>query len=372
MHPRKSDFPALEAPVPPLADALLEVQELPEIKTVFLGGIFFLLFFTTLHVASEIVIPLVLAFVLKLVLQPVQRLVDRLHLPRLITSLLIVVMLISSVAGLTFSLMGPATVWAEKLPHSFPMLQERLGFISDPIETAHKFMADAENMTQGGGPKIMSVAVEGTRFSDRVFTGTRAFASAVMTTVLVLFFLLASGDTFLRRLVEILPRFKDKRQAVGISQRIEQDISRYLLTITLMNACVGITTGAVMFLCGRHDVILWGTLAFLLNYVPILGPLIGVGVFLLVGMLTAHDVGLVILPALLYLGIHIVESIMITPRLVARRLTLNPVLVILSLVFWYWIWGFSGAILAMPMLAIAKIVCDHVERLKAFGRFLEA
>jgi predicted PurR-regulated permease PerM len=104
--------------------------------------------------------------------------------------------------------------------------------------------------------------------------------------VLVLFFLLVSGDTFLRRLVEILPRFKNKRQAVDISQQIERDVSAYLSTITIMNLAVGVAIGVAMTLCGLGDPLLWGTLAFLLNYIPILGPSMGVIVFLLVGLLS--------------------------------------------------------------------------------------
>jgi predicted PurR-regulated permease PerM len=189
--------------------------------------------------------------------------------------------------------------------------------------------------------------------------------------VLVLFFLLVSGDTFLRRLVEILPRFKNKRQAVDISQQIESDVSAYLFTITIMNLAVGVATGTVMALCGVGDPVLWGTVAFLLNYIPILGPMIGVVVFVLAGLLSITALWGAFLPAGLYLLIHLVEGETVTPMLLARRFTINPVLVILSLVFWYWMWGVPGAILSTPMLAITKIICDRIRPLMAFGHFIE-
>ena len=113
----------------------------------------------------------------------------------------------------------------------------------------------------------MPVAVQGSGLSDRLLSGTRSFASGLLETMLVLFFLLVSGDTFLRRLVEILPRFKDKRQAVDISKQIESDVAAYLFTITIMNLTVGVATGAVMALCGVGDPVLWGMVAFLLNYI---------------------------------------------------------------------------------------------------------
>lgn len=187
----------------------------------------------------------------------------------------------------------------------------------------------------------------------------------------MLFFLLIAGDTFLRRLVEVLPGFKNKRKAVEISQQVESDISAFLLTITLMNMAVGIGTGVVAAVCGLGDPFLWATVAFLLNYIPILGPLIGVATFFLAGLVMIESLWLACLPAVLYLGIHIVEGETITPMLLARRFTLNPVLVIIGLVFWYWMWGVAGAILATPMIAVTKIVCDRVEALRPFGHFIE-
>jgi len=148
-------------------------------------------------------------------------------------------------------------------------------------------------------------------------------------------FLLIAGDIFLRRLVEILPRFKDKRQAVDISQQIEADISAYLTTITLMNLGVGVATGIVTAACGVGDPVLWGTVAFLLNYVPILGPMIGVTILVFASLLSIETLWLAFVPAGVYVLIHVVEGETITPMLLARRFTINPVLVILSLVFWY-------------------------------------
>jgi predicted PurR-regulated permease PerM len=137
-----------------------------------------------------------------------------------------------------------------------------------------------------------------------------------------------------------------------------------------MNAAVGVATGIVMWACGVGDPILWGVVAFLLNYVPIIGPFFGFILFLFAGFL-AIDSWLSLLPAGLYLLVHILEGEMVTPMLLARRFTLNPVLVIISLIFWFWMWGIAGAILAVPLLAIAKIVCDGIKPLNAIGHFLE-
>jgi predicted PurR-regulated permease PerM len=310
---------------------------------IFQGGLFVLAVFAALYAAREIVLPIVLAVMLKLLLQPALRTLQRLHVPGALGALLLI--------GLLFFVL----------------------VLRAPVEAAHQFLQRAEDwfsggQSSGGSSKGASI---GSGLLDNVFAGTRDFAGELFQTVLVLFFLLVAGDTFLRRLVEILPRFSDKRQAIEISQRIEEDISAYLMTISAMNAAVGLATGFVMWLCGLGDPVLWGAVAFMLNYIPILGPMIGIVTFTLVGLLTADTLWRALLPAGLYLAIHVIEGETITPMLLARRFTLNPVLVVMAIIFWHWMWGVPGAVLAVPVLAITKIVCDRISTLAAFGHFLE-
>jgi predicted PurR-regulated permease PerM len=134
----------------------------------------------------------------------------------------------------------------------------------------------------------------------------------------------------------------------------------------------GVVTGIVMWLCGLGSPLLWGTIAFLLNFVPILGPTAGVALFLVAGLVAIEPLWAALLPAALYLLIHIIEGETVTPMLLAARFTVNPVLVILGVIFWYWMWGVPGAILATPMLAITKIICDRIEGLKPVGHFIGA
>ena len=241
----------------------------------------------------------------------------------------------------------------------------------EPVDTLQRFLRQVEDFGETGPTSTVAAPAQGPTLLSKLFTGTRNFASGFFTTVLFLFFLLVSGDIFLHRLVEILPRFRSKRQVVEISQQIESDISAYLVTITIMNVAVGIDTALAMWFTGVGDPILWGTVAFLLNYVPILGTALGVLIFLLDGLLTHDILWQALLPAGLYFGLHLIEGETVTPLLLARRFTLNPVLVIISLVFWFWMWGIPGVILSMPMLAITKIICDRLQPLAAFGHFLE-
>ena len=341
-------------------------------QTFFLGGLFALGVFAVLYLASAIILPIVLAFVLNLLLQPAVRLLCRVHLPRAVGALLTVFLVIGVLAGLVAALSVPAVTWAERLPDGIPRLEAHLEVIKGPIAALQKLIQQAEQVADAPPSKGSIVSVRrDLGLTGALFAGTRSILDGLFTTVLVLYFLLVAGNIFLRRIVEILPTFTNKRQAVDISQQIQEDISAYLVTITAMNAAVGVTTAAAMYLCGLGDPLLWGTIAFLLNYIPILGPLFGVCIFVLVGMLSFESLWWALLPPALYLGIHLVEGETLTPMLLARRFTLNPVLIILSLVFWFWMWGVPGAILAVPMLAILKIISDRLRPLKALGHFLE-
>jgi predicted PurR-regulated permease PerM len=358
------------------SDAVPQPEELHALplpsdpKVFFLGGLFVLALLAAAYVASEILLPLVLAIVLKLLLQPSLRLLERLRLPQIVAALVLILTLFGAIVGLGTAISGPASHWAAKLPEGIPRLQERLSFMREPIDTLQRFLHQVEGY-EPGATAATAAPERGPTLLAKLFTGTRNFASGFFTTVLFLFFLLVSGDIFMHRLVEIMPRFSGKRQVVEISQQIESDISAYLVTITVMNVTVGIAMALTMWITGVGDPILWGTVAFLLNYVPILGTAVGVLVFLLAGLLSIDTLWLALLPAGLYLGIHLIEGQTVTPMLLARRFTLNPVLVVIALVFWFWMWGVPGAVLAVPMLAITKIICDRIRPLAAFGHFLE-
>ena len=212
-------------------------------KTIFLGGLFVLALLATAYVASEIVLPLVFAIVLKLLLQPALRVLERLHVPRILAALLLILALFGMIVGLGTAISGPARTWAAKLPEGIPRLEERLSFLQVPINTLQLFLQQVEDIGGTGPSPNGAVSERGATLLMKLFTGTQNFASGFFTTLLFLFFLLVSGDIFLHRLVEILPRFSSKRQVVEISQQIESDISAYLVTITIMNAAVGIATG---------------------------------------------------------------------------------------------------------------------------------
>ena len=220
----------------------------------------------------------------------------------------------------------------------------------------------------GGIPGLSSI----TSLGGSILSGLKNMLADGFTILLLLYFFLYAGDTLLRRLVEVLPTWEDKRRAVQIASEIEENVASYLATITVMNTLVGTLNGLSVWLLGMPNPLLFGTIAFLLNYIPILGPMTGIVIFFIVGLFTFSQPLFALVPAGIYLAIHILEGETITPMLLARRLTLNPVLVIVSLVFWEWRWGIRGALLSVPLLAVTKIVCDHLPGLAGLGHMLGA
>jgi len=355
-------------------EVALEQSEMPlptDPKTIFLGGIFTLAVLIACSLAQAIIVPVVMAIFLKLLLQPLVRALTRLKIPRAISALASMFLLASVLLGLGVALSVPAASWGKTVSEGFPRLEQRLKPLQGPIAGLQELLTKAQQAAGGAGKNPQPIAIERIGVLDLVFSGTRAALEGLVTTGIVLFFMMLQGDQFLRRGVEILPNFEHKRRAVEISQQVESDISIYLFTIICMNAVVGLAVGTAMYFCGMGDPLLWGALAFILNFVPILGPLTGVGLFVLAGFMRFDDIGAALLPGAIYLGIHVLEGELVTPALMARRFTINPVAVILSLIFWYWMWGVPGAVLALPMLAITKIMCDRIRPLKAVGHFLE-
>ncbi len=336
--------------------------------------------FYTLYFTSDIVLPFVLAGVLNLLLSAPMRFLTRLHVPKPIGALLLIVALFGVVGGIGAAISVPASGWISKAPESLPALEQKLSFLNGPIravENGAKKLQGLMDQTGGSPPRgtrVVAVQQSGTSgltsVGSSILIGTRAFLGQLFSMLLMLFFLLYEGDSLLRRFVEIMPTWADKRRTVQIASEIERNVSLYLATITVMNLLVGGLNFLQCWLLGLPNPLLWGVVAFLLNYIPIIGPFTGIVVYFVVGVFVFPSVLQALVPPAIYFGIHLMEGETITPLLLAKRFTLNPVLVMASLLFWDWLWGIPGAFLSVPLLAVFKIFCDHVDSLTAIGHIV--
>jgi predicted PurR-regulated permease PerM len=203
-----------------------------------------------------------------------------------------------------------------------------------------------------------------------VFVYTRSFIAGLIETIVLLFFMLAPGDLFVEKIVRVLPTLHDKKKAVGIMDELQHSVSTFLFTITMINCVVGLAVGIATWALGLPNPALWGVLAGALNFIPYFGPITGVTVLLVAGFITFDESWRAILPSAIYLGVHAIESNFITPTILGRRLTLNPLIIFISIMFWIWLWGIPGALLSIPMLMMLKIFCDHFKPLAPIGELL--
>ena len=197
------------------------------------------------------------------------------------------------------------------------------------------------------------------------------FATTLVTLVLALF-LLASGDLFYVKLIDAFPRFGDKKRALRIVYGIERSVSRYLATVTMINASLGVFIGIGMWVIGMPKPLVWAFVAFFVNFLPYIGPLFGAGLATAVAVVTFDHLGQAALAPAVYLGATTIEGQFITPVLLGRQLELNTVSVFVTVVFWGWLWGIAGGLMAVPFLVCLKVICDNVVSLNTFGNFLSA
>jgi predicted PurR-regulated permease PerM len=218
--------------------------------------------------------------------------------------------------------------------------------------------------------RIQEIEVKTNSLGGLLVHWTTEFLLGLVSSMILLYFFLASGNLFLEKLVKVLPRFSDKRRAVEIVRGIEGNISSYLLTVTGINAGLAIVVSLSMYLYGMPNPLLWGAMAGILNFIPYVGSVIGLGAMTLAAAFNFDDLSMVALVSGTYFFLTALEGNFITPYLLGRKLTLNPVVILISVLFWGWLWGLIGALLAVPIVASCKIICDQIEPLNSIGEFL--
>ena len=279
-------------------------------------------------------------------------------------------MLVGGVGLGLYSLVTPATEWIAKAPESMARVQRKLRTLRAPMQQMSRTADEVERTIAGDSTAAPVAAVKSPSWIKQAFFGgTTAFVSEAFVVIVLLYFLLASGDLFLRKLIRVLPTFEDKKRAVEIAREMEHNISTYLFTVTLINVGVGVAVGVGVWLLNMPNPVLWGVLACVLTYIPYLGAVVGIGTLGLAALLVFDDLGHALAVPAVYLVVSFLEGNFVTPLVLGRRLTLNPVVIFVGLLFWFFLWGIPGALLAVPTLAVLKIVCDHVDTLAPIGEF---
>lgn len=341
------------------------------IKSIALTGLFILALFYTLYLGRAFFLPIILAILLSLLLTPVVRLLKKLRIPEALGAALVVFGLLGVLGWGVYELATPAYEWVQQAPRSLRKVESKLREFKKPMQQMSKASEQVEKMAAvGGGQETAKVAVTTETLGEKVFSRATDFIANGAIMFILLYFLLAAGDMFLRKLIKVMPSLSDKKRAVEIARQVETEISTYLSTITLINVILGLAVWGIMSLIGLPNALLWGVLAMVTNYIPYLGALVMIGVLAMVGFITFDDLGQSLMAPGAYVGLNLLESYFLTPMILGRRLTLNPVVIFLGLTFWGWLWGITGALLAVPIMVVLKIFCDHSETLAPIGEFL--
>lgn len=323
------------------------------------------------YFAKELFLPLTLAVVLTLVLRPVSRGLSRLGLPAAVGAGVIVLGLVAATGSTLYLASEPASRWLDEAPRIGWQIQFKFRSLLQSAsaigEVSEQVQDIAEGPTDSGVQEV--VVREPGLISRAASGGVNLMAGLILCTV-VLYFLLATADMFLEKLVRLLPRLRDKVRAVRIAQQIESEISRYLFTVTTVNICLGVCIAGGMAIAGLPNAFLWGGMATLLNFIPYLGAFVGAGVVFAVSAVTFAAPVDILLPPLIYLSLTTIEGQFVTPTVLGRRFDMNPVAILLGVAFWGWLWGVAGAVMAAPLLLVLKIAADHIERWSPLSAFL--
>jgi predicted PurR-regulated permease PerM len=334
-------------------------------------ALFILALFYTLYLARDFFLPIILAILLHFLLRPAVRALKKGRVPEEIGAAIVIILLLSGFGFGFYELSGPASAWIGQVPPTLKKIEGEIRQWRGPVQEVKKAADQVERITgiekDSNAPEVQ---LRQRDLIDTLFEGTRAFITTLVVMILLLYFLLASGDLFLEKAVRVLPTLTDKKRAVGIANNMEEHISRYLLSVAAINSGLGVAEAIAMFLLGMPNAVLWGVMAAVFNFVPYLGALTGSIVVGMVGYLHSGRLGWGLIVAGVYWGITAIEGGFITPMLLARSLTLNPVVLLLGVIFWGWLWGIPGTLLAVPLMSSIKIFCDHIEPLAPIGEFL--
>ena len=328
----------------------------------------------TLWAAQALILPVLLAMFFALVGNPIIRTLQRIRVPRAIAALLVIALGISATVVLGRQLVEPASDWVKQVPRELRDLAPKLRDLTKPMQEANKA---AENIARAaeGTTGTKKVEVVRTEVNDpyKSLTATPKIIASILAVILLTFFFMTYGDRLQRHVLGLLPTRQKMHISLDIMQSIEREISRYVLTITVINIVVGLVFAAALYWLGvsMQEALLWGTMAALLNFAPYIGPLIGVLVMLVMGFVTFDDLWMSLAPAAIYLGLHTLEGQIITPITLGRRMALSPLMLILALMLFGWLWGIIGLLLAVPLLVCVKLVLAKIEGLEGWARLLE-
>jgi len=326
-----------------------------------LAAIVVILVLYTAAIAEAVLVPVLVGILFGLMLAPPVRLLERWHIPRVIGSLAMVLLAIAFVGLVIGSLGAPARDWMQRMPRALERIETVMRDVRRPLEAATEATRELGKLADMDASKSVRVVDSSPGPFAQALSAAPAMLAGLVVTVFLTFLFLLHGDELLRKFVAIAPHLRAKRELVEATRHAQRELSMYVITITLINAGLGLATALVLWLLHVRDPLLWGGVAAVLNYAPFIGPLLTTIALAVVGFTEFTTPSVALMVPASFLGLHLLEGQLLTPHLVGRRLALDPVVVFLSLVVLGWMWGVAGLLLAVPLLTCAKIIAERTD-----------
>ncbi|WP_062764885.1 AI-2E family transporter [Sphingopyxis terrae] len=352
--------------VPPLLKDAAQRVEIDDFRrdrllaalTLIIGAAFCLGLPFALQAGAEFFLPLTAAIVVSIALVPLLEWLERRRVPSALAAFLALSSFLMLVNAALAIIVVPATGWFARIPESIPRIQTNLAPVIDFYSTLQKFVDRTLTSVASGSEATAQAmaATTPTSVVDYFISAAPAAAVQLLFAVLVIFFFLAGWTRLRRSTIRRRGSFDGAMQTARVIQNVVDATADYLATITMINALLGLIVSLLLWALGMPSPFMWGGIVSLCNFVPYLGPIVAAMLLGLGGLMTFDAVGVALLPAVIFIGVHLVEANLITPLVLGRRLTVNPLLILVSLSFWGWVWGTPGALLAVPLLLIVQTV----------------
>lgn len=336
-------------------------------------GSFIILLIGALYYARAFFLPLVLAILVTLTFAPLIRAISRYGVPAGISAVGLVLLLGGVIASAATLLSQPFAAMVADAPDIVAEIRERFAFLREPFATLNDAIRDLESVVSGNASgEAERVVVSQPGLLAWAASTAAGIGTTLGLTLILTLFLLASSNILRHKLVHVLPVLSEKKKSLRVLRDIENEVSRYLLTITAINTGFGLCVGLALYLLGMPNPVLWGIAAGLLNFIPYLGGWIGMAALVAVSIVTFPTLTAAALPPIAYLGIQIGESNFVTPLILGRRLELSTVAILIFLALTTWMWGIIGTIIGVPLLVVVKVFSDNFPSLAPLAEFLSA
>lgn len=326
----------------------------------------------TLYFARDLLFPIVLSLLLAGVLQPLVSQLNKIHISDGLGSAIVLAALLLVLGLGIYYASGPAMEWINQYPTIFTKVENKLGSLKESIKEATKTTEQIQKITDiaTGPPTDVEVVVKGPSLGETVFQQAQYWVAMFVVILAMVYFMLAKGKDTIDNVANSISDPDQSQRLCQLLRSLQREIAMYLQTVTLINIGLGFITGVLMFFFGLPSPYLWGIIAGVMNFIPYLGAIVSTIVIGVISLLTFDNWVAIALPPLSYMLLNSIEGQFVTPWILGRRLTLNPIMVFIAILFWTWVWGVPGALLAVPSVTTLKIISNYFDSMKLLRALL--